>query len=200
MAAHVASWLVGAFEAARSSSAASVIDPPSALGVGLLGVSAYLRGKQGDEGLNYAAIPFTMDTTFTDRQSAWLDVRTPFLTTAALAGALMGAGAGLLAPPRKGMPWWGWTSAGVGLVLSVTSIALAATATECGDLASMGRDDRRACVDHRQDRATAALVGFSALPFFGVALSALLQSPETSAQVSFAPRRDGASLHVGGTF
>ena len=56
------------------------------------------------------------------------------------------------------------------------------------------------CVDHRQDRATAALVGFSALPFFGVALSALLQSPDTDTQVSFVPRRGGAGLQVGGTF
>lgn len=171
------------------------------IGAGLLGTSVWLRSDQGDKGANYAALTFVEgDPVFTERQSAWLDVRTPFLTTAALAGALMGAGAGLLAPPREGMPWWGWVSAGAGLVLSVTAIALTATAADCGNVGDEDRDKRRSCVDHRQDRATAALVGFSGLPFFGVALSALLQSPDRDTQVSFMPRRDGASLHVGGSF
>lgn len=171
------------------------------VGAGLLGLSAYFRSDQGNEGANYAAYPFmTGDPEFTSRQQAWLDVRTPFLTTAALAGALMGAGAGLLAPPREGMPWWGWASAGVGLVLSGVSLALALGATECGNVGAAENSVRLDCVDHRQERATAALVGFSALPFFGVALSALLQSPDNDTQVSFVPRRGGAGLHLGGSF
>ena len=171
-----------------------------AIGAGVLGASAYLLGDQGTRGDAYAAFDgdFT-DPDFARLQLDWKDARAPFMATAAISGVLMGVGAGLLAPAREGMPWWGWVTGGVGLVLGVTAVILAAGAESCANEAGTVAE-RQACVDGRQQRGTASLVGFSALPFVAVSLSALIQSPDSDTQVAFVPSRDGASLVLGGRF
>ncbi|MBO6938998.1 MAG: PEGA domain-containing protein [Deltaproteobacteria bacterium] len=182
-------------------------------GAATFAVSSFLAAKQGSRGRNYQVITDPEyvspegDDGFLIRQQAWRDTRTPLLTTAFLGGALLAIGAGMVTPEREGVPWWGWLSGGVGLVLAGVSVALTATANECVSEVPLAMDDPNydqfavhKCVDHRQDRATALLLGMSSLPFIAVPISALLQSPDSDTQVSIVPRRGGAGLHVGGSF
>ncbi len=174
-------------------------------GAATFGVAAFLAVEQGSRGANYQAVEPTfvsMDGTdsFRIRQDRWLDARAPFLATTFIAGPLLGAGTALLTPPDSSVPWWSWAAGGVGLALGGVSVALVVSAPDCPAINSAVFEERRDCVDRRQRRATAALVGMAALPFLTIPLSSLLQSGGSDTQLSLSPTRDGARLTLGGRF
>jgi hypothetical protein len=156
---------------------------------------ARLLGEQGTyaDALNANLDP---DMSTTDELNALRDIDAaddaPLIALGAGA-VLTSASVPMWLPEADGMPWWAWTSAGVGVALAATGAALTVAASDC----EADRYDR--CTDPALATDVGPLLLLQSAPFLAVPMTQLVREwLDDDAKASIALTSERATLQIEG--